>query len=54
MVSMRHSETSFLQIPGVEKVGFSRAVPGLTFNNNAFFNDEDPEKEHLSVKSDTR
>ena len=33
-----------LQIPGVEKVGFSRAVPGTNFNNNAFFNDEDPEK----------
>jgi putative ABC transport system permease protein len=33
-----------LQIPGVEKVGFSRAVPGTTYNNNAFFNDEDPEK----------
>lgn len=33
-----------LEIPGVEKVGFSRAVPGTEFNNNAFFNDEDPEK----------
>ena len=33
-----------LQIPGVEKVGFSRQVPGTNFNNNAFFNDEDPEK----------
>ena len=33
-----------LQIPGIEKVGFSRAVPGTTYNNNAFFNDEDPEK----------
>jgi putative ABC transport system permease protein len=33
-----------LQIPGVEKVGYSRAVPGTNFNNNAFFNDEDPEK----------
>jgi putative ABC transport system permease protein len=33
-----------LQIPGVDKVGFSRAVPGTNFNNNAFFNDEDPEK----------
>ena len=33
-----------LQIPGVEKVGFSRSVPGTNFNNNAFFNDEDPEK----------
>ena len=25
-----------LQIPGVENVGFSRAVPGTTFNNNGF------------------
>ena len=33
-----------LRIPGVEKVGFSRAVPGTIYNNNAFFNDEDPEK----------
>ena len=33
-----------LQIQGVEKVGFSRQVPGTNFNNNAFFNDEDPEK----------
>ncbi|MCJ7447245.1 MAG: ABC transporter permease [Bacteroidales bacterium] len=33
-----------LQIPGVEKVGFSRAVPGTTFNNNGFLKDEDPEK----------
>ena len=33
-----------LQIPGIEKVGFSRAVPGTIYNNNAFFNDEDPEK----------
>ncbi len=33
-----------LQIPGIEKVGFSRQVPGTNFNNNAFFNDEDPEK----------
>jgi putative ABC transport system permease protein len=33
-----------LEIPGVEKVGFSRQVPGYNFSNNAFFNDEDPEK----------
>ncbi len=33
-----------MQIPGVDKVGFSRQVPGTNFNNNAFFNDEDPEK----------
>ncbi len=30
-----------LQIPGVEKVGFSRAVPGTNFSNNGFFKDED-------------
>jgi putative ABC transport system permease protein len=33
-----------LRMPGVEQVGFSRAVPGTTYNNNAFFNDDDPEK----------
>ena len=33
-----------LQIPGVEKVGYSRQVPGRNFNNNAFFNEEDAEK----------
>lgn len=33
-----------LQIPGVENVGFSRAVPGINFNNNAFLLDDDPEK----------
>ncbi len=33
-----------LQIPGVSEVGFSNEVPGMNFNNNAFFNDEDPEK----------
>jgi putative ABC transport system permease protein len=33
-----------LQIPGVENVGFSRAVPGTNFNNNAFLLDDDPEK----------
>jgi putative ABC transport system permease protein len=33
-----------LQMPGVENVGFSRAVPGTEYNNNAFFNDDDPEK----------
>ena len=33
-----------LQLPGVEKVGFSRQVPGINFSNNAFLNDEDPEK----------
>ena len=35
---------NLLQIPGVEKVGFSYQVPGTNFNNNAFFNDDDPEK----------
>ncbi|MFZ0280840.1 MAG: ABC transporter permease [Bacteroidales bacterium] len=33
-----------LEIPGVEKVGFTRAIPGTDFNNNAFFKDDDPEK----------
>jgi putative ABC transport system permease protein len=33
-----------LEIPGIENVGFSRQVPGTNFNNNAFLNDEDPEK----------
>ena len=33
-----------LQMPGVANVGFSRQVPGTNFNNNAFFNDDDPEK----------
>lgn len=33
-----------LQIPGVEKAGFSRNVPGGIYSNNAFFNDNDPEK----------
>ena len=38
--------SQLLEIPGVEKVGFSRNVPGITdFNNNAFFNDNDPEKQ---------
>jgi putative ABC transport system permease protein len=33
-----------LQIPGVDKMGFSRAVPGTIYNNNAFFKDDDPTK----------
>ena len=33
-----------LEIPGVEKAGFTRAIPGTDFNNNAFFKDNDPEK----------
>jgi putative ABC transport system permease protein len=36
--------TQLLEIPGISKVGFSRGVPGTIFNNNAFFNDNDPEK----------
>ena len=36
--------TQLLEIPGVKNVGFSRAVPGTEFNNNAFFKDNDPEK----------
>ncbi len=34
-----------LQITGVARVGISRNVPGENFNNNAFFNDNDPEKQ---------
>lgn len=33
-----------LQLPGVEKVGFSRAVPGTVYNNISFFKDDDPTK----------
>lgn len=33
-----------LNMPGIENVGFSRAVPGGVFNNNGFLKDEDPEK----------
>jgi putative ABC transport system permease protein len=36
--------SQILEIPGVEEVGFSRAVPGTEFNNNAWFRDDDPEK----------
>jgi putative ABC transport system permease protein len=36
--------TQLLEIPGVENAGFSRAVPGVNFWNNAFFKDNDPEK----------
>jgi putative ABC transport system permease protein len=36
--------TQLLQIPGIEKVGFSWALPGTTFSNNGFFKDDDPEK----------
>ena len=41
---MKSFRDRLLQIPGVEKVGFSRAVPGGTYNNNGFFKDDDPEK----------
>jgi putative ABC transport system permease protein len=41
---MESFRTQLLEIPGVEKAGFSRAVPGTSFNNNAFFKDDDPEK----------
>jgi len=33
-----------LQIPGVEKAGFSWALPGTTFNNNGFLKEDDPDK----------
>jgi putative ABC transport system permease protein len=36
--------TQLLQIPGVSNAAFSRNVPGETFSNNAFFNDDDPDK----------
>jgi putative ABC transport system permease protein len=41
---MKPFRDRLLQIPGVEEVGFSRAVPGGKYNNNAFFKDDDPEK----------
>jgi len=33
-----------MQIDGVTNVGFSRQVPGMDFSNNAFFRDDDPDK----------
>jgi len=33
-----------LQIPGVDKIGISRTVPGNIFSNNGFLKDDDPEK----------
>jgi putative ABC transport system permease protein len=36
--------SQILEIPGVEQVGYSRAVPGTEYNNNAWFKDDDPEK----------
>jgi putative ABC transport system permease protein len=41
---MRAFRDKLLQIPGVDKVGFSRAVPGTIYNNNAFLIDNDPQK----------
>ena len=41
---MESFRTQVLEIPGVEKAGFSRSVPGTNFSNNAFFRDDDPEK----------
>lgn len=42
-----------LQIPGVVKAGFSRAVPGETFSNNAFLNDSDPDKKTYLINQAT-
>jgi putative ABC transport system permease protein len=39
-----------LQVPGVDKVGISRQVPGTNFNNNAFLNDEDPERKTYLIQ----
>jgi len=36
--------TQLLQIPGVEKAGFSGALPGTIFSYNGFLKDDDPEK----------
>jgi putative ABC transport system permease protein len=33
-----------LKLPGVEQAGFSRNIPGTIFSNNAFYKDDDPEK----------
>ena len=41
---MKPFRDRILQIPGVEKVGYSRAVPGGTYSYTAFFKDDDPEK----------
>jgi len=43
-LQMRSFRDRLLQIPGVEKVAFSRAVPGGAYYRNAFFKDDDPEK----------
>lgn len=41
---MKSFRNQVLQIPGVENVGFSFSVPGEVFSNNAFFRDDDPDK----------
>ena len=41
---MESFRTRLLELPGVEKVGFSRNLPSTSFSNNAFFNDNDPDK----------
>jgi putative ABC transport system permease protein len=41
---MESFRTQLLQIPGVDNVGFSWALPGTSFSNNGFLLDEDPEK----------
>jgi len=41
---MESFRTRLLELPGVEKAGFSRNLPSTGFSNNAFFNDNDPEK----------
>jgi len=43
-LQMRSFRDRLLQIPGVEKVAFSRAVPGGVYNNNGFLKDDDPDK----------
>jgi putative ABC transport system permease protein len=49
---MKSFREQLLQIPGVEMAGFSTAVPGLPFNNNAFFKDNDPEKNTYLLNQD--
>jgi len=41
---MESFRTQLLQIPGVDEVGFSWALPGTTFSNNGFLLDDDPDK----------
>jgi putative ABC transport system permease protein len=41
---MKSFRDQLLLIPGVEKAGFSSAVPGTPFNYSAFYKDNDPEK----------